>query len=388
MRKLLPLGDLEPGMILDEAIVALDGSTVMEEGTVLTRFFIGMLQDPSFYREFMPKDAKAGDMKLSIYIPEEESEEPTALAEGVPSASNKEALLDPDYVTAYMEVLIELRALLDRTTIRHGIDLDAIGFLIAEKQLDRLCDGAHAITQIHNMDRDSEDYLVQHSLHVAVLAGLMGRWLGWEREKRERLILAGVLIDVGKLKVPSSILNKPGKLTPDERKVIENHPVYGHEILTMSGMKTEQEILLAVLQHHERCDGSGYPGHLKKAMISPMGRILGILDIYDAMAANRSYARKISPFEIFDVLTADMMDGKLDAEYGVLFVKKVCAALIGNWVRLTNDEKAKIVYIDQSRTSSLPIVETEAGRFYDLATESRVKIDSLLTYREAVDAKG
>ena len=104
------------------------------------------------------------------------------------------------------------------------------------------------------------------------------------------------------------------------------------------------------------------------------------------MAANRSYAHKVSPFEIFDRLNADMMEDKIDAEYGVLFVKKVCHALTGSWLRLTSGEKAKIVYIDQSRTNSLPIVETTEGKFYDLAHDGRVKIVELLTLSEAMGA--
>ena len=138
-------------------------------------------------------------------------------------------------------------------------------------------------------------------------------------------------------------------------------------------------------KHHERGDGSGYPSGIKKDIISPFGKILAILDIYDAMAANRAYAHKVSPFEIFDRLNADMMEDKIDAEYGVLFVKKICHALTGSWLRLTNGEKAKIVYIDQSRTHSLPIVETPDGKFYDLAHDGRVKIVELLTLSEAME---
>ena len=71
-----------------------------------------------------------------------------------------------------------------------------------------------------------------------------------------------------------------------------------------------------------------------------------------------------------------------DKTYGILFVKKVCQALIGSWVRLSNGKKAKIIYIDQSRTSALPIVETEDGNFWDIATKQGVDITCLLTYDE------
>ena len=121
-------------------------------------------------------------------------------------------------------------------------------------------------------------------------------------------------------------------------------------------------------------------------MISPFGKILAILDIYDAMATNRAYAHKTSPFEIFDRLTTDMAAGKIAEEYGVLFVRQICHALTGSWVRLTNKEKAKIIYIDQSRTNALPIVQTTEGNFYDLATTDSIKIAELLTMKEAIES--
>ena len=211
----------------------------------------------------------------------------------------------------------------------------------------------------------------------------MGRWLHWPREHRERLVLSGLLHDVGKLKIPDEILDKPGKLTPEEMDIVRNHSAYSAEILAKCGLSGEADIMAGVLQHHERGDGSGYPSGIKKEIISPFGKILAILDIYDAMAANRAYARKVSPFEIFDRLNEDMMEDKLDAEYGVLFVKKICHALTGSWLRLSSGEKAKIVYIDQSRTNALPIVETTEGKFYDLAHDGRVKVAELLTISEA-----
>ena len=125
---------------------------------------------------------------------------------------------------------------------------------------------------------------------------------------------------------------------------------------------------------------------MKRDVISPFGKFLAILDIYDAMATNRAYAHKTSPFEIFDRLSTDMTAGKISEEYCVLFIRQICHALTGSWVRLSTKEKAKIIYIDQSRTNSLPIVQTTEGKFYDLAHDGRVKIVELLTLSEATGA--
>ena len=394
MVKQLFLKDLKPGMVLAQPLVSGKGSIVVEAGTLLTEFVIGTLQDSGYMQSVLPAGANYDEVTVTVFEVEphgapsvedlshvgaKETEE-----DHKKSDSSMESMLDPEYVKAYDVVMDMLRKLLNPQQVSRGIDLDAIGQLIADRQLDKLCDGARAVAQIHNMNREGS-YLLHHSLHVAILAGLMGRWLHWPREYRERLLLAGLLHDVGKLKISDDILNKPGRLTPSEMNIVRNHSTYSAEILARCGLAGEADIMAGVLQHHERGDGSGYPSGIKKDIISPFGKILAILDIYDAMAANRAYAHKVSPFEIFDRLNADMMEDKIDAEYGVLFVKKICHALTGSWLRLTNGEKAKIVYIDQSRTHSLPIVETPDGKFYDLAHDGKVKIVELLTLSEAME---
>ncbi len=392
MFRQLSLKELKPGMVLAQPLISRAGSLVVDAGTLLTEFVIEMLQDPVYMEEILPKGVGFNEMTLNVFVAEQHgalsvedlSHVGTEPADDVRMPPNpaKESLLDPEYVALYDSVMEMLVKLLDPTNVNKGLDLDAIGQLIADRQLEQLCDGARAVAQIHNMNREGS-YLLHHSLHVAILAGLMGRWLHWPREHRERLVLSGLLHDVGKLKIPEEILNKPGKLTPEEMEMVRHHSAYSAEILAKCGLSGEADIMAGVLQHHERGDGSGYPSGLQKELISPFGKILAILDIYDAMAANRSYAHKVSPFEIFDRLNSDMMDDKIDAEYGVLFVKKICHALTGSWLRLTNGEKAKIIYIDQSRTNSLPIVETTKGKFYDLAHDSRVKIAELMTVSEA-----
>lgn len=386
--------ELQPGMVLGQSIFTDDGETLLGEGTALTEELIRKLNARSDITVFLPMDPETGNPVVEIVS--EEDNETLAAEEPLPeeapatekatyqgSDPKKEMLLDLNYVEDYKLIMRELRVLFDRRRSSNILNLDAINGLIAKGVLNKLCDGARAVTQIHNMPRKEEDYLLHHSLHVAILAGLMGRWLRWPVAQRQKIILAGLLHDVGKLKIATSILDKPSRLTPSEWAIINKHPMLGYDLLEHSGLGGEKDIMLGVLQHHEREDGSGYPAKLRKGQISSFGRILGILDIYDAMASNRSYARRSSPFDIFNVIQSDVMGHKLDPEYGILFVKEVCQSLMGNWVRLTNGEKAKIVYIDQSRTSAMPIVETESGKFLDTGTQS-IKVKELLTYLEAI----
>ena len=395
-RRLL-LKDLKPGMVLVQPIVLLDGKILMETGTRMTEFVISLLRDPNYMEKVLPEGSSLDDMMLTVNVPQEiktvsVEDHPKAEMTDSPYAKlpppdpRTDKLLDADYVRTYQEVFQELEQLLNPNTIHRGLNLDALGQLISDRKLASLCNDSMAITQIHNMDCEGS-YLIHHSLHVAILAGLTGKWMRWPRESYERLLLAGLLHDVGKLKIAKDILNKPGKLSLSEMKIMQNHPTYGVEILAKSGLSTESDLIAGVLQHHERGDGSGYPSGLKNDMISPFGKILAILDIYDAMATNRVYAHKVSPFDIFDRLSMDMIAGKLDEAYCVLFMREMGRSLTGNWVRLSSGEKAKIIYIDQNKTNALPIVQTTEGKFYDLTTDDSKKVEELLTIKEATLGK-
>ena len=389
----LLLKDLKPGMVLVQPIVLLDGQILMEVGTRMTEFVISLLRDPAYMKKVLPEGTSLDEMMLTVNVPEEiktvsvEDHPQAELADSPyanmpPPDPKTDKILDADYVRTYQEVFQELEQLLNPNTIHRGLNLDALGQMISDRKLASLCNDSMAITQIHNMDCEGS-YLIHHSLHVAILAGLMGKWMRWPRESYERLLLAGLLHDVGKLKISKDILNKPGKLSLSEMKIMQNHSTYGVEILAKSGLSTESDLITGVLQHHERGDGSGYPSGLKGDMISPFGKIIAILDIYDAMATNRVYAHKVSPFDIFDRLTTDMRAGKIDETYCALFMREIGHALTGNWVRLNSGEKAKIIYIEQNRTNALPIVQTTEGKFYDLSSDETKKIEELLTIKEA-----
>ena len=153
-------------------------------------------------------------------------------------------------------------------------------------------------------------------------------------------------------------------------------------MLKRSALKNRTDILSGVLHHHERCDGSGYPNRLRGDQISDFGKIIGILDIYDAMAANRSYAKRNSPFDIFKVLYDDVLGGKLDTRFGILFMRNFRRALNGNWVGLNDGRRAKIVYIDEARVTDQPVVQTLKNEFIDLNRKPDLKVEALLTAQE------
>ena len=348
--------NLRAGMRVGRDVLAENGEVLLSAGQMLTREGIcNLLERPIF----------------SIYI--DESAE-------VVDIPGKENLLDTDYVSDYERTHGHVKQLLLKLAQDGKLDRGLLDAIVAVIKHDLASDGAKAISQIHNMERAGA-YLFHHSLHVGILAALMGNWLEWETEKREELIAAGILHDVGKLRINRELLDKAEPLTKDEFDFIKRHTEYGVAMLEEAGER-RPGILVGVAQHHERCDGSGYPLGLAREEISDFGRIIAFLDIYDAMASDRAFVARFSPFEAFAAMTDDTMVGKLDPEFSVLFMRQTCRSLIGAWVELSNGVRGRIVYIPESRIVALPMIHTVQDEFIDLEARSDLKLKAILTAAE------
>ncbi|MEU0276364.1 HD-GYP domain-containing protein [Streptomyces sp. NPDC006307] len=134
-----------------------------------------------------------------------------------------------------------------------------------------------------------DTYTRGHSERVGHASVLIARELGMDEARLEVIRFAGILHDVGKLGVPTRVLRKDGPLTPEERRVIELHPEYGHEMVRGIGFLGEARA--AILHHHERMDGSGYPYGLSGRQIPEFARVVAVADAFDAMTSTRSYRR-------------------------------------------------------------------------------------------------
>ena len=145
------------------------------------------------------------------------------------------------------------------------------------------------LTRLHEKD----EYTSSHSLASSIWALVFGRHLGLDKESLAAVGLGGLLLDVGKMKLPEALLKKKGKLTDIERSYINNHVGFGLELIRQAE-GVDNRVLDMVATHHERYDGSGYPRGWKGNQIPVFGRIGGIVDSYSAMTSDRPYAKAIS----------------------------------------------------------------------------------------------
>ncbi|NLP35446.1 MAG: HD-GYP domain-containing protein [Clostridiales bacterium] len=184
-------------------------------------------------------------------------------------------------------------------------------------------------------------YTYTHCINVGIYSICIGAKMGMDREQLIKLGTAGILHDIGKNNIPVEILDKPGKLTKDEFEIIKSHPVFGYNMIK-DKIEFSSVTKIGVLQHHERCDGSGYPRGLKKDEISLYGKIIAIADTYDALTSDRSYRAAYSPFEAYEYLMGDR-DSQYDISIINVFARCIAVYPVGSCVKLSDGTEAIVI---------------------------------------------
>jgi len=148
-------------------------------------------------------------------------------------------------------------------------------------------------------------YTYTHSVNVATIGSLFAKNIGLNEKDMKSFCTGMLLHDLGKTRISSSIINKKGPLTNEEFEKIKMHPEIGAKLLKESGSSLKDEYVV-ILQHHENCDGSGYPYGLKKDEIHYVARLVHIIDIYDALTTRRSYSPPQKPFDSLKLIRNEM----------------------------------------------------------------------------------
>ena len=377
MLKAFAVRSLLPEMLIGRTVY--DGDTevvLVEGGTVLDRATIKILKEKGIASVYVDEDSI-----LAAVEKEKASKEgaPKAAAFKGTVAPERDVKLDEKYEEDYRYVYGEMEKLFQEAAVTGKLNMDILQPVMASGRLrDLYKEGATAVSMIYTMNQEG-DYNLHHCVHLAILGGLMAKWMGLTGIDRQNLVLAGLFLDIGKQFIDKDLLEKKGRLTEEEFDILKNHVVDSFKLLESSELSGRADLMNGVIQHHERNDGSGYPSGLEADRISTFGKVLAVLDSYDAMASSRTYAEKRSPFEVFKILYADVLDGKLDSEYAVLFMRKLNAALNGCWLRLSDGTAGRIVYIDESRVTAMPVVQLVDGGFIDLNTVKDITVVEIMT---------
>ncbi|WP_339768324.1 HD-GYP domain-containing protein [uncultured Paraglaciecola sp.] len=220
--------------------------------------------------------------------------------------------------------------------------------------------------------REKDSYLLEHSLNVAILLANFASYLEMPDEEVQELALSGFLHDIGKIKVPDDILHKPGRLTDQEMVVMRDHVYFGVRVLEDMGIP--ERIIETISQHHERLDGYGYPEGARGDEIGLFGRMIAIVDTYDAITADRCYKAGMPSQKALKILHADTPI-KYDQHLVEQFIKCIGVYPVGSLVKLSS-EKIAVVIKQNDNHPLKPLVKV----FYSVRSAhylSPVEIDLL-----------
>ncbi len=253
--------------------------------------------------------------------------------------------------------------------------------------VNRNVDALTSLAKIKHYD----EYTFAHCVNVAIFSVAFGKYLGFDQQKLYLLGMAGLFHDLGKMRVPVEILNAPRRLTDEEFAVMKTHARLGQD--TLASVKgIEPEIMLGAGQHHEKHDGSGYPGHLVGVRISQYGRILSVADCYDALSAKRVYKAAMPPTKALSIMF-EMRRGAWEPGLLEHFIKMMGIYPVGTPVELSSGFRGVIARTNPAMPLQpvAAVVRAPDGRgivpprTVDLAKHRGIKITQPLTAGEAAD---
>lgn len=237
-----------------------------------------------------------------------------------------------------------LRGVFSEARLGRAVDVSACGSLVHEI-LDSVDRHPHALLSLARL-KVGDEYTYLHSVAVCALMVALGRELGLGDEACREAGLAGMMHDVGKAAMPQEILNKPGKLSPQEFEIIKSHPRRGLEMLVQCG-DVGEAVQDVCLHHHERIDGSGYPDGLAAQQISLYARMGAVCDVYDALSSDRPYKKGWDPAHAVSQMAS--WQGHFDPNVFQSFIKCIGIYPVGSLVRMRSGRLA--VVLEQNKDS-------------------------------------
>lgn len=301
----VPVDLLRPGMRVGRALYSSTGQLLVNAGTRLTEKVINRLRLLGISAIYV-EDGFLDDVEVKDIISEE----------------------------LRLQALVRVREFFEnppqgagRAVIRVKAVVDTVKDLV-----DELLSSPKVVVSLVDV-RALDDYTFGHSVNVCLLSLLTGISLGYDRKELIALGVGALLHDVGKSKIPPEILQKPGKLTPEEFALVKSHTVLGYQLLRKAGI--ESASCVVAYQHHERYLGQGYPQGLKGKEIHEFAAICGVADVFDALTADRCYRRAYPVHEAYEFVAGA---GNFLFDYRIVqaFLENIAAYPVGTVVRLSS----------------------------------------------------
>ena len=354
-RYYVSISQLQEGMRIDQAIIDRMDRTLVARGAILDAYTIEGLKRHGIRGVYISEGEEE---------PEQETEEP--LLPFVSHNIEKHRTEDPAKVQLSESV---------KKRVSEGIqylynNADSPQFADTSTKITndlmRAIDSNSALAVDISTLKTSDEYTFKHSVDVATMSMIIARNLKMSEQDVYNIGIAGLLHDMGKSKIPLHILNKPARLTEDEFAIMKKHSELGYKILK-DKEEFNDSISLAVLQHHEKMNGTGYPFGCKTEKIVNYAKILSVADVYDALVTERPYKKSFSQRVAVEMIMS--MSSELDLTAMRSFLESVILYPVDSTVQLSNGEKARVVQNKAHSVLRPTVVGLKSGIVYDLSED-------------------
>lgn len=356
--KQIQISDLIPGMITEKDVYSYNDKLIISRNTTITDTIITRL-------EFYSID--------SIVIQEEKKD---TLESNLDFSTHSQKIRNSSIFHEFNETFFastqRLKSSLDNAALKNE-EISTTDLLNdVNEMVDKTLYNFNIFDMLHNM-RQYDDQTYVHSLNVGLICHTFGHWLGWSEKDIETLTLCGLLHDIGKIFVPIDVIRKPALLTPSEFEIVKSHTTDGFKNLEKTSL--DIHILNSILQHHERCDGTGYPNSSTGEKLDSFAKAVAIADVYDAMTCARIYRGPLCPFHVIEIFEKEGLT-KYEPAYLLKFLENIALTYIHNQILLSNEQIATVVSINKTNLSR-PIVKM-GNNFIDLSANPDIEIKSFV----------
>lgn len=350
-KKKLKVTDLQVGMTVIELDRPWTDIPVdFQEITIYTRSDIALLQKycNEVYVDYMSYTSVTSDNLFH----KKKSKVTTRKAMNAEQTSRALRAELPKAKQSFDRSLHHIHKVLNEVAQSSSIDVQAAREIVADcvDSILRNDTAMFWLTKIKNQD----DYTAEHCLRVGILAITFGKYLQLERGQLELLGLCGMLHDVGKMQIPSEVLNKTTPLTQEEFETIKRHTSLGYQYLSSHG-DIAPEVQQVAHNHHEHINGKGYPRQISQEELSLYDRIIAIVDSYDAMTSDRCYRLGMPASQAVSILYNEQHQ-HYDSQLVQLFIQMVGIYPVGSLVKMSNGQIAIVLSTNEDHKLE-PVVE-------------------------------
>lgn len=356
--------ELQIGCILSEDVFSMSSRPIIKKKTILTSVEIDILN------VFLIKNVEVGKTLINglPFVPAETLEETIEVPKE--QIEDKKLSLSEFFlqsVQAYKKEFQSWQAGLP-------VNISKVRNILLPL-LEKFDGNTSELFTLHHFST-KEEYIYQHSVAVGLYSGFIAKKLRYNKGDVVQIALAGILSDCGMSKLSTLLLNKGTSLNSDEYEEIKRHTNYSFKMVKDISL-LNKSARVAIIQHHERLDGTGYPFGNKADKIHPYAKIIAVADTFHAMTSHRLYREKQSPFKVLELIQQEYF-GEFDIQAINALSIGIINFSIGNKVKLSNGQLAEILFIDEKSPTRPVIKENETNDIIDLAKNRQLFIDEVV----------